>query len=291
MRKGCMMFAKDGAVLIWGGAGRLHAGRPDLARGCIAHEDESAKRACGGFRPPAGDGHVAPAAEPFARRGQHHAVVAVGKQVRRRCIGGRGVERAHHGGIAVLDRANQHFCRAGRRAGHIAGNAFLQQKFHPFDHRFGMKTVAQAAVLQDVGDGRDRHALMMRHKTAHYGMALIGGQPCRRKIDGLIKPVTAFRAKCGKGSVILRGGGRVDHRGQARGIGGNHAIFAKATLQPQARNTEIGILISHFQIAGVVRRLRYAPRNTKTGSIASLACNDKTGGLFQHGTRRCSHHQ
>ena len=71
------MFAKYSAVPLGIGAVWLRARRPHHTRGGIAHIDERSKGRLRGFRSPPGDGHIAPAAIAFARRGQHNAVVAV----------------------------------------------------------------------------------------------------------------------------------------------------------------------------------------------------------------------
>ena len=170
------MFTEHGTVPVGRDADRLDACGPKFARRGIAHEDKRTVRRQRRLRPPARDGHVAPAAEPFAGWGQHHAVIAVRQKMRGRRFAGGGSEKADGGRIALLNCGNQHFGGARRSTGHIARNAFLQQQFDTLNHRVRVEAVTQAAVLQGIGNRGDGHALMVRHETAHDGMGFVGMQ-------------------------------------------------------------------------------------------------------------------
>ena len=106
--------------------------------------------------------------------------------------------------------------------------------------------------MKGVGDGRNRHALMVRHIAAHDGEVFFVLKACRREIDCLVEPVATLCAQRCKICVILCCHRGINHCSQSRGIGGYHAIFAKSALQAQTWHPEIGILVGHFQIARIV---------------------------------------
>ena len=153
---------------------------------------------------------------------------------------------------SAFDRSHQHFFGPRRGKGCIARYPFLQQQLDPLDHRLGVEPPAQAAVLQGVGDGGDGHALMMRHETAHNHMARPFRQTRGREIQRLVKTEPACAAKRCKRRIIPHRRLRINHRRQPGGIGCDHPVLAQAAFQPQPRHPEVGILIGHLGIAGIV---------------------------------------
>ena len=211
--------------------------------------------------------------------------------MRGRGIAGGGLKAADDGRVLLFGGGNQYLGRAGRGAGGVAGNAFLQEKLYPLNNWLGVKAVAQAAVLQRVGDGDDGHALMMRHETAHDGVACVALQAGRGEIDCFVKPEPAFGPKRCEARIIPHCGRWVDHRCQSGGIGRDHAVFTETPFQPKSRNAKVGILVGHLQIAGVIGRFRYAPRDAQPRRIGLLPGDDGPCGLFQHRSHRRAHHQ
>src|SRR5580704_9952903 len=51
----------------------------------------------------------------------------------------------------------------------VTRRAFLQQEFGRLDARLRMKPLAHPSVEEDVGDGNQGHALMMRHECPNDG--------------------------------------------------------------------------------------------------------------------------
>ena len=203
----------------------------------------------------------------------------------------RCIEYPNGGHVAGFNRGDHNLCRTWRRGCHIARHPFLQQQLSRLDHRLGVKQVAQTAVLQGIGNGGDRHALMVGHVTAHDDVVFIIRQTGRGKIHRLIKSVMPHRTQCRQPRIVLRRGHRINHRSQAGGIRCDNLIFAKPAFQAKAGHAEIGILIGHFQIAGIVGRFRYTPRHPNRCGIALLAGNHQPIGLFQNRPSRCPHHQ
>ena len=208
----------------------------------------------------------------------------------RRRISGR-VKDTHRRHIGGFCGCNQHFFGARWGGCNITRHPFLQQQFDPLDHRLGMKPVPHPPLLQRICKGRDRHALVMRHKAAHDGEVLLFLQAGGRKIDCLIKPISPLGAQRRQPRIVLFGSTGINHRSQRRGIGCDHPVLAEPAFQAKPRHPEIGILISHFQITGVVRGFRYPPWHTKSCAIALLARNNQPVCLLQYRSRRCPHHQ
>jgi hypothetical protein len=86
--------------------------------------------------------------------------------VRCRGLCRRVLEGPNGWGVVKFHRSDKHFGRARRGTGDVAGDALLQEKLGALDHRLAVEPVSQAAILQSIGNGRDRHALMVRHETA-----------------------------------------------------------------------------------------------------------------------------
>ena len=203
----------------------------------------------------------------------------------------RVFKRPDDWGVVMFSRGNQHFGRTRRGTGDVAGNALLQQKFGASDHRLGVKPVAQAPILQSIGDRRDRHALMVRHEAADEGAGFPGGQARRREVHRLVESIAPLGSKVGQCGIVLHGGNRVDHCGKTGGVRCDHAVFAKPPFQPQTRHTEVGILVRHLKVAGVVGGLGYSPRDAQPSRVAALAGDHQRGGLLQHRSRRGPHHE
>ena len=221
-----MMFAEHRTVRVRIHPRRLHPGRPNRPCGGIAGKDERPKCRLRLLCPPAGNRHISPPAKPLARGRQHDAVVAIRQKMRRRRPIHRGLKHTNGWHIAGFHPANQNFPGARRCGCNVARHAFLQQQFSPLDHGFAVKTVTQAAILQRVGNGRNCHALMMRHKAAHDGVVVVFLQPCGGKIDRFIKPVTPFGTQCCQLRIVLLGRHRINHRCQTSRIRRNHLVLA-----------------------------------------------------------------
>ena len=170
-------------------------------------------------------------------------------------------------------------------------HAFLQQQLDRLNDRLGMEAVAQHAVLQDVGDGGDGHALMMRHEAAHHDIRRLVMNPGCGEIQRLVKAVAPLRAQARQSGKIPQRRLRIDHRRQTRGIGRDHPVLAKPAFQTQPRYAEIGVLIGHFQVAGIVAGFRNPPRHAQACGVSLLLCHDAAAGFVQHRPRRGAHHQ
>ena len=289
--QGGLMFAEDGCMLAGACAPWLCPGGPAFPGLHVVQIDKRSQRIDGRIGPPAGNGQIAPAAVARASGREHDAVAPVRQQVSGR--GGRlgRVEAAQLGGISRIGGGDAYLGGAGAGGGHIARHAFLQQQVNRLHHGHGMKAGAQAAGLNGIGDGGDRHALMMGHEAAHDHGALALRYAFGGEIHRFIKAVAAFGPKRGQTGKVCHGSGGVDHGGKAGGIGGDDAVLAQPALEPQPRHAKVGVLIGHLQIAGVVGGFRYAPWNAQGAAMVLLAGDDQRVGLGKNRSVRRTHHQ
>jgi len=144
-------------------AARLIGRRPDGAARDIPQVDIAAGVVARGvFRQRVTRGRASAIAG--TRAGEHHRVAPIREQMRLRHGIVCAVQSANLGEPGVHERRG---CldllgpRMNRRD--IAGCALLQEQFRGLYDGFRMESSAHSAVEQHVGDGHDRHALMMRH--------------------------------------------------------------------------------------------------------------------------------
>ena len=76
----------------------------------------------------------------------------------------------------------------------VARRALLQQQLGRLDDRLGVEARAHHAVEQRVGDGHDRHALVVGHVGAHDRPGLAFRQAGRREVERLVEAVAAAPA-------------------------------------------------------------------------------------------------
>ena len=282
--------SKATAIVVRLDAARLESRRPRHAAAHVLDVDVGAEVVAGRVLAPARQRQIAPAAVSRAGRGEHGGVAAVREQMRggRRLM--RGDEPPSAGRFDVAGAGGRlHFRRPKARRRDVARHALLQQQFGRLDDRLGMEARPHRAVEQSVGDGDDRHALMMRHEGAHDRDAFALGHARRRVIQRLVEAVAPLRADLGQPRQIGHRRARIDHRRQRGGVGRDDPLFAEAALQPEAGNAEIRILIGQLQIAGVVGGFGYAPGQPEFRGVGDLPADDQTVGLLEQASRRRAH--
>ena len=175
--------------------------------------------------------------------------------MRRKRTGVRPTVRRRARSLADFTSAAQ-----GRAAATSRGMRSCRSSSVALIDRLGMEPRPHHAVQQGVGDGDDRHALMMRHEGADNRDPFALGQRApacnptpRRTRSGPVRPISAKRSQIGDRRS------RIDHRSQSRGVGRDHPVLPEASFQSEAGNAEIRILIGQFQIARVIGGFGYAP--------------------------------
>ena len=173
----------------------------------------------------------------------------------------------------------------------VARHAFLKQQLTGLNHRFAMEPGAHLTIMQRVRDGNDGHALVMGHEIAYDRDGLVFRQSRTGEIEGFVETVAAQRTHLGQAGVVQLRTVWINHGRKTRCIGRDHHVFGEAAFKAETGYTEIGILVSEFQIAGVIGGLRNAPRNIQRPPVGLLAFYYQMIGLLKQAAERCAHHQ
>jgi hypothetical protein len=268
---------EDRLVVIGLRPRRLVGGRPDTSGVPIAEIDERAPRVARRVLPPAGDREIAPSAVAAARMGRHDVVGAVREQLhlghRRAGIvedpqRGLPLRRLAAGSLDVL-RDVRGQPRSGSR------DPLLQERLRGAHLPVGHETTGHRAVVQQVVERHQAHALVVGHERTHdrgpFGPAEAG----RRVVDRLVEPVAAEVAVPGERlEVPARRAGR--HRKRQHGrVRRDDEIVDQAPLEAQPRDAEGPVLIHLPGVHGVVARLRDPPRNAAPRAVLDLACDGR----------------
>ena len=106
-----------------------------------------------------------------------------------------------------------------------------------------------------------------------------------REVQRLVETVPAASANGLKALEVPRGGLGVDHARQGGGVGSDHRVVRQPSLQAEAGDAEVGVLVGELQVAGVVGGLRYAPRRLQRRRVFDLAADDQPVGLLDQAAR------
>ena len=173
----------------------------------------------------------------------------------------------------------------------VARRAFLQQQLRRLDHRLGVEPRPHRAVEKRVGDGDDRHALMVGHEGAHDRDAFAFGQAARRVVQRLVEAIAAARADRGEPLEVSRRRLRIDHARERGRIRRDDDVFAEPALQPEAGHAEVRILVGELQVAGVVGGFRNAPGDPERGPVFDLPPHDQPARPLDQAAGRRAHHE
>ena len=91
----------------------------------------------------------------------------------------------------------------------VARRLFLQQQFRCLDDGIGVEELAQMTVEGDVGDCRDRHAVMMGIIIVDHRAFLAFRHARRREVDGVVEAKLAERADLAQPLQVFERGRRV----------------------------------------------------------------------------------
>lgn len=144
-----------------------------------------------------------------------------------------------------------------------------------------MEELAQHAVKGDVGDGRNRHAMVVGIIVVDYRTDLAIRHTRWREIHRIVETILAKCAKLAQLVEVFKCTIRIVLAGEDRCIGRDYRILAKATLEAQRRHTEVGVLVVHVVIAGIKRRFGNAPWRAETATVIHLFLDDQIVGLVE----------
>ena len=196
-------------------------------------------------------------------------------------------DRRHH--VAHVGSARHIGTGSGRER--VTGHALLEQQFGRLDGRFGVEALDHRSVVDDVSEGHDNHALVMRHVTVDDG----DRPPSRKATSGVVERFAKSVSPGGpaggqSGEVAYRGVGS-DHCCESGRVGGDHEGVAQPSSDPQAGHAEPGVLVSLSEVTGVESGLGDSPRHSVLVGVTDLAVNDQPIGVLQHAADGGSHHQ
>ena len=268
----------------------LEAGGPHLAAPCVAQEDERApgipRRV---FAPPCYGEWPAVAVAGTGRR-QHHDVAPVGEQVRARYRIGRRREparrRRHHRARLLVCRR---FLRPGTHHGHVARCALLQYEVGGLHHRLGVESLAHPTVEEHVGQGDDRHPLVVRHVGADHRHLRAFGQALAGVIERFVEAVGPEAAGPRELAEVAGRRRGIDHRGQRRRVGRDHQIVTEPALEAEPGHAEARVLVGEVEIAHVVSGFRDAPGHAAPLPVGDLTLHGQTARLLQQAAVRLPH--
>ena len=193
-------------------------------------------------------------------------------------------EIAHVGGALDL-------LRSGPGDEHVARHPLLEQQVARRDDRIGVEALHHGVAVEDVADGHQGHALVMRHVALHDRHRGPIGQPAGRVVDGLAEAVLAARSGRRESGEVPDGCPRLDHRPERGRIRGDHDVLTQAALETEARHAEARILVGLLEIPGVEGRLGDPPGHVEPGRIAHLACDHELVGVLEQAAGRRVHHE
>ena len=142
------------------------------------------------------------------------------------------------------------------------------------------------AAVDNVAQRHQRHSLMVGHVAADDGHRLALGKPPGGVVEGFTKSVAPGAPTFAKRAKLRDRGLRIDHRGERRGVWGDHDVLAEPALQAEAGYTEARVLIGLGEVAGVETRFGDAPRHAQLGCVLDLPGDDQSIGLLEQAVRQ-----
>ncbi len=271
---------------------RLGRRRPPVAILGIAQEQEGAGPVLGRVGVPARDRNLVGAAVAGARAADHDVVVAVGHEIRRAHAAQRIEDEPR---IRTLVQHLRLDPLAGlgadRHCRDLARRLFLQQQLGRLDHGIGVEAIAHAAFEDGIRHCDDGHAVMMRHEVAHHRMALAFRHAHGGEVDRIVIAIASERAEFPEPAEVLDGFRRLELRGKQARIGRDHRVLRQPSLEAEAGDAEIGVLIGHLAVARVIGRFRDAPWHPLGAGVGHLLPDDEVAGLVEDAAQRLLHHQ
>ena len=165
----------------------------------------------------------------------------------------------------------------------------LEQQVGGFHDGLSVKARPHGAVMQHVRYRDQGHALVVRHVGAHEAGGFAFRQTGGRVVERLVESVGPAGAEGGEPLEVLGRGAGIDHRRQGGRVGRDHEVLAEAALEPQARNTEVRVLICQLEVPRVEGGLGDAPGHTARRAIAHLAADDEAIALLEEAPGRRPH--
>ena len=177
----------------------------------------------------------------------------------------------------------------GRR--HATRNSLLQQQLRRLHDRFAVKAILHRFIVEQIVQGYQAHALMMRHVSTHQRATFAFLDSLWRIVERFIKAVTGKAAFALQHSQVFNRPPRLNQRRENCRVRGDDEIFDQSAFETETGNTKRAILIIELQVARTVCRLRNAPRYASLITVLDLPRDDSLVSLAQQRFAIVTHHQ
>ena len=177
-----------------------------------------------------------------------------------------------------------------REQGRGLGNSLLEQQQGRLEHRLRHEPPLHRPIQEQEIQCEQAHALVMRHKRAHYGARLLALLPSRRVVDRFKEAEWADQSFGCESLKILAGLLGCHHQRQHRSIGRNHQILRKSSLETQARHAEGSVLVIEMGIDRVITGFRDSPGNAALLPVLDLSRDRRLVGLIEQRVVVGRHH-
>ena len=255
----------------------LVGGGPDGSRVDVAQVEELASGVGRTVLSPPGHGSAAAEARAAAAVGDDRDIVAVREDVRPR-VGrvGRAQAARSAGERGRLDPGLLGRMRLDR--GRRAWNPFLQEELGRLDPGIGVEPVDHHVAQKDVGDGDERHSLVVGEvgldddaaaTSSSRGVAVLFRLP-RRVVDRVEVPERPPESLRRQASQIACGLDRLEESRQGGRVGSHDEVVGQTALQPEPRDAELLVLVVAEPVGQIVGGLGDSPRHLPVSAVPDL---------------------
>ena len=269
---------------------------PDGARVDVAQVDELASGIARAVLAPPRHGAAAAEARSATPVRDDRDVAAVREDLRARV---RRVRRAE-AAWGARERGRFGSGLLGRTRlddGRLARDPLLQEELGRLDSRVRVEPVDHHVAQKDVGDGDERHPLVVRQVGLHddagagsHGRRVAGlVRLARRVVDGVVVSERPLGALARQASQVPRGLGRLQERGQRGRVGSNDELVGQPSLQPEARDAELLVLVVAEPVDQIVGGLGDSPRHVPLATVPDLLPDGHAAALVEERPRIRSH--
>jgi len=124
--------------------------------------------------------------------------------------------------------------------------------------------------MEKIGQGEERHPLVMRHIRLDYNPAFPLPLRLPTEIHGLVIAVISEQPLFGHSLQIQHGLNRRQIQCQQRRVGSDHQLFFQSALQAERRHPERLVLKGFFQVEVGKSGFGNTPRHTPHAAIGDL---------------------
>ncbi len=110
-------------------------------------------------------------------------------------------------------------------------HAFVQQKLHRRDPGVPVEAPDKDVVLKRIADGREKHALVMRHVRSDRRRGPARLAPRGREVERLEQPEAALHAHACEALQVVDRRHRAERERQRAGVGGHDVVLCQPVLQ------------------------------------------------------------